>query len=232
MPGRSETIIRSARASVLMNVDLPVLARPTTAIFIAASAGLSRIAGGKHLVDHLEQLLLVAVLVNRDRDRLAAAELVKLGASMVELGDVGLVHHQDDRGLQVAQPRGDLDIQRHHLVADIDDEEDQVGLVHRRVDLALDVLAQIVAVDHADPAGIEELDEPRIVVLAQLHERADAIAGHARHRVDDRDLSPRQPVKQRRLADVGPAHDHDLREWHGDHPLMILDGAMAPARRE
>ena len=46
VPGRSETIIRSARASVLINVDLPVLGRPTTAIFISVSAGFSASAGG------------------------------------------------------------------------------------------------------------------------------------------------------------------------------------------
>ena len=165
-----------------MKVDLPVLGAADHGDLHRGVGRLGRVAGGEHLVDHLEQLLLVAVLVDGDGDRLAAAELVELGASVVELGDVGLVHHEDDRRLQVAEPRGHLHIQRHHLVADIDDEQDQVGLVHRRVDLTLDVLAQVVAVDHPDPAGIEQLDEPRIVVLAELNERADAIAGHARHR--------------------------------------------------
>ena len=46
VPGLSETIIRSARARVLINVDLPVLARPTTAIFISVSAGFSASADG------------------------------------------------------------------------------------------------------------------------------------------------------------------------------------------
>ena len=36
VPATSETIIRSACAKVLINVDLPVLGRPTTAIFIAS----------------------------------------------------------------------------------------------------------------------------------------------------------------------------------------------------
>ena len=34
VPGTSETIMRSSRASLLINVDLPALRRPTTAIFI------------------------------------------------------------------------------------------------------------------------------------------------------------------------------------------------------
>ena len=162
VPGRSETIIRSAWASVLMNVDLPVLGRPTTAIFITASAGLLVVAGGEHLLDQLEQRLAVAVLLGGDGDRLAPAELVELAAPLVDLGIVGLVHDQDDRRLEVAQPLGDLLVERHQLVADVHDEEDQAGLVHGRVDLPVDVLAEVVAIDHADAAGVDQLEEPRI----------------------------------------------------------------------
>ena len=124
--------------------------------------GLLGVGGREHFFDQLQQLLLVAVLVNRDGDRLAAAQLVKLGAAVVKLGNIGLIHHQDDRRLQIAKPLRHLQVQRHQLVADIDDEEDQVGLVHCRVDLALDILAQVIAVDDSDAAGIEKLDEPGI----------------------------------------------------------------------
>ncbi len=86
VPGRSETIIRSAWARVLMKVDLPVFGRPTTAIFITASAGLAVSDVGQPLVDQLEELVLVAVLMGRDGDRLAPAELVEFAASGVHLG--------------------------------------------------------------------------------------------------------------------------------------------------
>ena len=46
VPGRSETIIRSAWARVLMKVDLPVFGRPTAAIFITSSAGLAEWVSG------------------------------------------------------------------------------------------------------------------------------------------------------------------------------------------
>ena len=52
------------------------------------------------------------------------------------------------------------------------------------------------------------------VVVADLDERADPVAGHARHVVDDGDPAARQPVEQRRLADVRPADDHDFGESH------------------
>ena len=214
VPGRSETIIRSAWARVLMKVDLPVLGRPTTAIFMTASAGFSSSPAGQHLLDQLEQCLAIAILLGGDRNRLASTELVEFSAPLVDLGIVGLVHHQDDRRLEVTQPLGDLLVQGHQLVADVHDEEDQAGLVHGRVDLPVDVLAQIVAVDHADAAGVDQLEEPRILVVADLRQRPDPVAGDPGQVIDDGDPPPRQPVEQRRLADVRSAHDHDLGESH------------------
>ncbi len=214
VPGRSETIIRSAWARVLMKVDLPVLGRPTTAIFITASAGGAAWACGSISSMQLQELLLVAVLLRRDVDRLAPAELVELAAPLVELGVSALFITRMTGVFGVAEPLGDLLVQRHHAVADVDDEEDQVGLVHRGLDLPLDVLAEVVAVDHADPAGVHQLEEPGLVVVPELDQGADAVAGHARHVVDDGDPATGQPVEQRRLADVRPTDDHDLRECH------------------
>ena len=64
VPGTSLTIIRSALASVLTNVLLPVLRRPTIATFIVGSSGgASNIAiGGSLRENRVEQLLLAAVL--------------------------------------------------------------------------------------------------------------------------------------------------------------------------
>src|SRR5208337_4072301 len=147
VPGRSETIIRSAWAKVLMNVDLPVLGRPTTAIFMTASAGFS------------------------------------------------------------SSPLGNFLVEWHQLVADVHHEEDQAGLVHCRINLPVHLLAQIVTVNHADAAGIDQLQEPRILIVAELDECSHSIAGDARQVIDDCDPSPRQPVQKRRLADIGSTHD-------------------------
>ena len=180
VPGRSETIIRSAWARVLMNVDLPVLGRPTTAIFMTASAGFSSSAAGKHLLDHLEQSLAIPVLLAGDRNRLAAAKLVEFSAPLIDLGVIGLVHDQDDRRLQVPQPLGHFLVERHQLVADVHHEENQAGLVHCRIDLPVHVLAQIVAVDHADSAGVDQLEETWVLVVAELGECPHPVAGNAR----------------------------------------------------
>ncbi len=59
VPGTSLTIIRSAWASVLMNVLLPTLRRPTMATFITGSSGgvRRRTPRRQPLDDHVEQLL-------------------------------------------------------------------------------------------------------------------------------------------------------------------------------
>ena len=57
------------------------------------------------------------------------------------------------------------------------------------IDLAIDVLAQIVAVDHADSAGIEKLDKTGIGILSELNERTDPVPRDAGHRVDNGDPS-------------------------------------------
>ena len=63
--------------------------------------------------DQVEQLVAVAVLLGADADQLAAAELVELGGLRVELGRVALVGDADDRLVDVAQPAGDLLVERH-----------------------------------------------------------------------------------------------------------------------
>jgi len=49
-----------------------------------------------------------------------------------------------------------------------------------------------------------------ILVVSDLHQRTDAVPRHARHVVDDRDPTTREPVKQRRLTDVWPSDDDNL----------------------
>ena len=62
------------------------------------------------------------------------------------------------------------------------------------------------------------------VLVADLDERPDAVAGDARHVIDDGDPPARQPVQERRLADVGSAHDHDLGESHECHHAGEING--------
>ncbi len=132
--------------------------------------GVVRVVGGQLLGDHLEELAAVAVLLRRDIDRRAAAELVEFLGEVFEMRFVGLVDDEDDRPVDVAETLGDLLVERHEPLAAIDHEEDEVGLLHRGLDLLLDVVGQVVAIDHADAAGIDQLDETAPLLLAKLDE--------------------------------------------------------------
>ncbi len=119
VPGTSLTIIRSAWASVLTNVLLPTLRRPTMATFITGSStDSSSERRGQPLQDHV-----AAVLADSGRlwcctpDQLAAPQPVELVGLRVELFRVGLVGHADDRLVDVPQPLGHLLVQRHEPVA-------------------------------------------------------------------------------------------------------------------
>ena len=157
----------------------------------------------------LQQLVLAAALLGADADHLAA-ELVELVGLAFQSGVVGLVGHADHRRLHVAEPLGNLAVQRRDAVAGIDDKEDHRGRVDGRLDLLLDVLGQVVDVLDAHAAGIDQLDE----ALAELSKERDAIAGHAGRRIDDGQPLAGEPVEKARLAHIGPAHDGDLRNTH------------------
>ena len=106
----------------------------------------------------------------------------------------------------------------------------QVAIIlDRRVDLVFHVRGQVVAVHHPHPAGVDQLEELRLIVRADLDQRAQTIPGDARDVVYDRDPPAGQPVQERGLSDVGSAHDHDFRESHGDTrpprwPWRLRDG--------
>ncbi len=111
-----------------------------------------------------------------------------------------LVGDEQHRLVDAAQAAGDLLVEGHQAVAGIDDEQDQVGLVDGDVDLAFDVAGQIVDVLDAHAAGVDDFE----VAIADLDGCRQAIAGHAGRGIDDGDAPARQPIEERRFADVGP----------------------------
>ena len=163
VPGTSLVIIRSACTSVLTSVLLPTLRRPTIATFMTASSGASSsgTVAGSFSRMAFSSSVLAAVLLRADADQLPP-QLVELVGLRVQRRGVGLVGHADHRHVDVAEPLGHLLVQRRQTGPRVDHQEDQVGRVDGRLDLALDVLAEVVAVLHAHAAGIDQLDEPRL----------------------------------------------------------------------
>ena len=143
VPGTSLTIIRGALTSVLMNVLLPTLRRPTIATFISGSVaaffGLVVERRRQLRDDHVQQHGPVAILQRADAQRLAGAETVELVGLRIDPFVVGLVGDQNDRHLHRSQPAGDFLVERQHAFAGVDDEQNHVGRVDRQVDLVFDV---------------------------------------------------------------------------------------------
>ena len=75
----------------------------------------------------------------------------------------------------------------------------------------------------ADARGVDE----EIALAAPLERAVDGVSRGPRDRRHDRSLCPQEAVEQRRLADVGPAHDRDpQRRLHvlGDRdPRQLLE---------
>ncbi len=213
VPGTSLTIIRSAWTSVLTNVLLPTLRRPTMATFISGSpisSGFSVERRRKMRHDHVQQHRPIAILDGADAERLAAAEPVELVGLAVERFGIGLVGQQDDRALHGAEPLGDVLVERQHPLAGVDDEQDHGGRIDRQGDLVLDVLGEVVHVGEAHAAGVDQLEEPVVVA----HQVGEPIAGDAGLVVDDGDADAREPIEHAAFADVGPTDDDDLGNAH------------------
>jgi len=74
-------------------------------------------------------------------------------------------------------------------------------------DLPFDVVAELVGIDDAVAAGVDQFEE----LVIPSDERADAVARDARGRVHDADHLSGQGVEQAALAHVGPTHYRNYR---------------------
>ena len=157
----------------------------------------------------VEQLRLAAVLLGADAQTARRSRACRTRRPVrPSFVGVGLVGDADDRLVERAQPLGDLLVERHDAVADVDDEEDDGGRVDGELDLPLDVGGEVVDVHDAHAAGVDQFEE----AVAGLDDGGDAVAGDAGGRIDDGDAPAGEPVEQRRLADVRPADDRDDRQ--------------------
>ena len=122
------------------------------------------------------------MLMGAGADQLARPQPMELVRLRIQLGSVGLVR-QIERGLvDLSDPPRDLFVQRRDARSRIDDKQNQVGRIHRGGDLLLDLARQVVHVVDADPARVDNLEEP-VVHLDQVR---DAIPRDARHVVNNR----------------------------------------------
>lgn len=167
--------------------------------------------GWQVLEDCLDQLITVSVADDAGRDGRAVHHAIELRDVVLSLWRVTLVNDQQFGLVDRTEPVGDDLIERHRTVFAIDDEQDQVRAVDPDLDLPLDVFREIVAVDDADAAGIDQLE----VAVPFVHQIRNAVASYTRRRVHDGDELVCEPIENRTLADIRPANDGHLWDGHG-----------------
>jgi len=212
VPGRSNATSRSSPSQVLISVDFPTLTpgdgqlddalvdRPLVLVVLGQVQGRQR---------QLDQAANALAVRGRHRVHLAQPELVELGELHAFAHALGLVGRQHRRLAQLAQVVADVVVLRGEPAARIDDEHHHVGfgdglaglLGHLHVDAALG--------RRLEAAGVDD-DE---LVLAVLRVAVVAVAREPGEVGDDGVARLRQPVEERRLADVGAAHQGQ----HGFH---------------
>ena len=93
----------------------------------------------------------------------------------------------------------DLLIRRREPRASIDDEEDDIRLLHRNLRLLAHGFQDMVALIELDAARVDHRER----MAEPLRVEIDAVARDARHIVDDRDALLADLVEKRRFAYIG-----------------------------
>ena len=164
------------------------------------------LAPGQPRDDLVEQVAGAVAVERRERHRVAEAEPVELDRIEVAARVVDLVREHDHRLARGAQDRRELLVARRDARPRVDDEEDEVGLVDRRARLRGDRGGPNGPVSASSTPPVST---SRNVLAGPVAEELLAVARDAGRLVDDGRAGLRQPVDERRLADVREADDRD-----------------------
>ncbi len=216
VPGTSETITRSC-------ADEGVQERRLADVRPAEDRDADRLVADDRLVparqprDDLVEQVARAVPVERgQRDGVAEAEPVELERLEVASRVVDLVHEHDHRLCRHAEDRRDLLVARRHPCPGVDDEEHEVGLLDGRAGLGGDVAPEGAGVRLVHAARVDHAERDAVPVAEELL----PVARHAGRLVHHGGAALRQPVDERRLADVREADD---RHRSGARDLLGLE---------
>jgi hypothetical protein len=166
---------------------------------------LRRPLAGQALDDEVQEVARPVPVQGRDRERIAETQTVELDRLVVAARVVDLVGHDEHRLARPSEDVGHLLVAGRDSRLRVDDEDDEIGLLHRAARLLRDLLGQRRVVSDVDPARVHE-DE---ALAGPLADDILAIACHA-GRLEDHGLPGRgQAVDEGRLADVGEADDGD-----------------------
>jgi hypothetical protein len=153
--------------------------------------------------DLVEQLAGAVPVQRRERQRVAEPQPVELERVRVAPRVVDLVRDDEHRLARGAQDGGDLLVAGRDPRARVDHEDDHVRLGHGLARLVRDRPGDRRRIGHVHTARVHE-EEP---LAGPVADELLAVAGHAGRLVHDGRTALREPVHERRLADVRKADD-------------------------
>jgi hypothetical protein len=142
--------------------------------------------------------------------RLAEAQPIELGQRALQAATIHLVGDEHHLPLAATQRAGDLAVERGRPGAGIDDEQHEIGFLDRDEHLPSDPFDQGLVRRGVEATGVDDGGLPPFEGDLPVQ----SVAGDAGHVAHQRAPLAHEPVEQRGLADVGPAHDRDDRSHH------------------
>lgn len=140
-----------------------------------------------------------------DFGEVAEAQLGELGGAHATVLGVGLVADEDDGLLGAAEDEGELVVHGIDALDDIDHKDEEIGDFERNGSFDLNLFGEDVLGFGSDAAGVHEFEE--FGATAALG--GDAVAGDARHVVDDGDVLAGEAIEEGRFPDVGATDNGD-----------------------
>ncbi len=141
----------------------------------------------------------------RNRERIAQPQRMELRGDHRQHHPFGLVDDEPDFAACFAQLAADDPVLVRQAGARIHHEQHGVGLVHRLARLPRHLVVNAVLRHRLETAGVDH----QIRLVADAAVTVMAVARNARRIGDDGVARAREPVEQRRLADIRPADYHD-----------------------
>ena len=172
---------------------------------------------GELEVDPVEEVTDAAPVFGGGGHAVAKSEDGEVAGGVIVVRAVGLVHDEDDVGIRFAEELGHFFVDWVDASAGIDDEDDEVGGVHRDAGLEGDLVGEAIFVKGADASGIDEFAR----VLGEGAGCGDAVTGDPGLIEHDGDTSSGQTIKEGGLPDIGTTDDSDL-EWTSRHDFYEL----------
>ena len=153
----------------------------------------------------IEQRLDAHGVLGRDRKQILDAERVELVRQILALLRIDLVHGERNRTAQFQQHLGQVAVRAGDLGAAIDQEDDVARIFQRQLGLLQDLAGNVVVVLDDDPAGVDDLEPPPLVI----GDAFDPVARDPRLVADNGPALSGDAIEQCGFSYVRPTHDND-----------------------